>query len=78
MNVFHRDIRALRNKSDELMNPLVVDRINPHILCLSEPHTDGLYPRLQLSSPKPTERKNVYFLLQRIKALTKLIPRFTV
>jgi hypothetical protein len=40
LNIFHENIRGLRNKSDKLMNSSVVDSINPHILCLSKHHME--------------------------------------
>jgi hypothetical protein len=40
LNIFHQNIRGLRNKSDELINSFVVDSINPYILCLSEHHME--------------------------------------
>jgi len=32
LNIFHQNIRRLRNKSDELMNTFVVNSISPHVL----------------------------------------------
>jgi regulator of RNase E activity RraB len=71
MNILHQNIRGLRNNSDELINALVLDNINPHILCLSEHHMeeqdllnrtlDWLFPGFQLLSLKPTERRSVCF-----------------
>jgi len=44
----------------------------------TEPHSDWLLPRFQLLLPRPTERRIMYFLSERIKDLTKLIPCFNV
>jgi hypothetical protein len=41
LNIFHQNIRGLRNKSDELKHSFEIDGINPHILCLSEHHMVG-------------------------------------
>jgi hypothetical protein len=38
LNIFHQNIRGLRNKSDKLIHSFEVDSINPRILCLSEHH----------------------------------------
>jgi hypothetical protein len=34
--IFHQNVRGLRSKSEELINSLVTDNINPHIPCFSE------------------------------------------
>jgi hypothetical protein len=36
LNIFHQNIRGLRNKSDELIHSFEIDGINSHMLCLSE------------------------------------------
>jgi exonuclease III len=36
--ILHQNIRSIRNKSEELINSLKIDGIDPHILCLSEHH----------------------------------------
>jgi hypothetical protein len=50
LNIFHQNIRGLRNKCDELIiYSLEIDGIYPHILCLSEHHMveqDLLHPTL--------------------------------
>jgi hypothetical protein len=38
LNIFHQNIRGLRNKSDELTHSFEIDGIHPHILCLSKHH----------------------------------------
>jgi hypothetical protein len=38
LNIFHQNIRGLRNKCDELIYSLEMDGIYLHILCLSEHH----------------------------------------
>jgi hypothetical protein len=68
---FCQNIRGLRSKSNELINSFVLDSINSHILCLSEHYVEeqdvlnltlsGLFPRFQLVSPKPPERRSMYF-----------------
>jgi hypothetical protein len=40
LNIFHQNTRGLRNKCDELINSIILDSINPHILCLSEYHVE--------------------------------------
>jgi hypothetical protein len=36
--ILHQTIRSIRNKSEELINSLKIDRVDPHILCFSEHH----------------------------------------
>jgi hypothetical protein len=38
LNIFHQNIRGLRNKSDELTHSFEIDGIHPHVLCLSKHH----------------------------------------
>jgi hypothetical protein len=36
--ILHQNSRIIRNKSEELINSLKIDGIDPHILCFSEHH----------------------------------------
>jgi predicted lipase len=38
LNIFHENIRGLRNTRDELIHSFEIDGINSHTLCLSEHH----------------------------------------
>jgi hypothetical protein len=38
LTILHQSIRRIRNKSEELINSLKIDGIDPHILCFSEHH----------------------------------------
>jgi hypothetical protein len=38
LTVVHQNIRGLRNKSEKLINPFEIDKINPHVLCFTEHH----------------------------------------
>jgi hypothetical protein len=38
LNIFHQNIRVLRNKRDELIHSFERDGINSHVLCLSKHH----------------------------------------
>jgi hypothetical protein len=40
LQIFHQNIRGLSSKTDELVNPLKIDNINPHVLCFSERHME--------------------------------------
>jgi exonuclease III len=40
LNIFHQNIRGLRNKGKVLINSFVLDSVNPDILCLSELHIE--------------------------------------
>jgi hypothetical protein len=38
VNIFHQNIRGLRNKSDKFLYSSEIYGINPHILCISKHH----------------------------------------
>jgi len=44
----------------------------------TEPHSDGLFPRLPVTVVETYRMEACVFLSERIKAFTKLIPCFTV
>jgi hypothetical protein len=86
LNIFHQNIRKLRNKNDKLINSFIFNSINSHTLCSSKHHMEE-WDLLNLtlssyslgSSYYQTYRKEeCVFFSERIKRKKKKITPFTV
>jgi len=87
LQIFHQNSRGLRSKTDELVNSLETDNINPHILCVSEHHTetqDLLFPTLTGYPSRSSfcwqtcQKGDVCFLFVKTCISAKLIFHLTV
>jgi hypothetical protein len=87
INIFHHNIRGLKNKTDELLHYFEMDNTNPHILCLGEHHmveqelrhlAKNGYLLSSSFGQKGLQRGGVVFLLRQIDISLKLIFQCTV